>query len=136
MTSSLKPASTASSGKASTWTIGAIFAGESLLRALNISVIPIQAYDLLGSSQRVSIVATVVSFLVLLTTLSLPYLMRGVRRRWVYTIGIALVMVAGAVFAANFVAGQVIATYIRNAGAAIMNITFRSTSWTISQRPN
>ena len=109
--------------KAGVWTIGAIFAGESLLRALNVSVIPIQAYDLLGSSQRVSIVATAVSFLVLLTTLSLPYLFQGVRRRWVYSIGISLVMAAALVFAANVVAGQVVATYLRNAGASIMNIT-------------
>jgi MFS family permease len=109
--------------KAGVWTIGAIFAGESLLRALNVSVIPIQAYDLLGSSQRVSIVATCVSFMVLLTTLSLPFLFHGVRRRWVYSIGIALVMAAALVFAANIVAGQVIATYLRNAGASIMNIT-------------
>ena len=109
--------------KAGVWTIGAIFAGESLLRALNVSVIPIQTYDLLGSSQRVSIVSTCVSFLVLLTTLSLPYLFHGVRRRWVYSIGISLIMAAALVFAANYVVGQVLATYLRNAGASIMNIT-------------
>jgi MFS family permease len=109
--------------KAGAFTIGAIFAGESLLRALNISVIPIQAYDLLGSSQRVSIVATCVSFMVLLTTLSLPFVLRGVRRRWVYSLGISLVMLAALVFSANVIAGQVVATYLRNAGAAIMNIT-------------
>jgi MFS family permease len=109
--------------KAGVWTIGAIFAGESLLRALNVSVIPIQAYDLLGSSQRVSIVATCVSFMVLLTTLSLPYFFHGVRRRWVYSIGITLVMAAALAFSANVVPGQVVATYLRNAGASIMNIT-------------
>ncbi len=109
--------------KAGVWTIGAIFAGESFLRALNVSVIPIQAYDLLGSSQRVSIVATCVSFMVLLTTLSLPFIFHGVRRRWVYSIGISLVMVAAVVFSANIIAGQVLATYLRNAGASIMNIT-------------
>jgi MFS family permease len=113
----------AASPRAGTYTIGMLFAGESLLRALNVSVIPIQAYELLGSSQRVSIVATVVSFLVLITTLSLPLLLRGVRRRWVYTLGIVLIMVAALVFSANFVAGQVVATYLRNAGASMLNIT-------------
>ncbi len=111
------------SKKAGTYTIAALFAGESLLRALNVSVIPIQAYDLLGTSQRVSMVATGVSFTVLFLTLMLPYLLRGVRRRWVYSLGIALVMTAALVFAANLVAGQVVATFLRNAGAAIMNIT-------------
>jgi MFS family permease len=111
------------SRKAGAFTIGAIFAGESLLRALNVSVIPIQAYELLGSSQRVSIVATTVSFLVLLMTLTLPFILRGVRRRWVYSLGIVLVMAAAFVFAANHVAGQVVATFLRNAGASILNIT-------------
>ena len=109
--------------KAGAWTISALFAGESLLRALNVSVIPIQAYDLLGTSQRVSIVSTAVSFCVLLTTLSLPFVFRGLRRRWVYTIGIALVMAAAALFAANMVAGQVMASYFRNIGASVMNVT-------------
>ncbi len=109
--------------KAGAWTISALFAGESFLRALNVSVIPIQAYDLLGSSQKVSIVATAVSFCVLLTTLTLPYLFRGLRRRWVYSIGIVLVMLAAMIFAANLVAGQVMATYFRNVGASILNIT-------------
>jgi MFS family permease len=109
--------------KAGAFTIGAIFAGESLLRALNISVIPIQAYDLLGTSQRVSIVSTCVSFLVLLTTLSLPFVLRGVRRRWVYSLGITLVVAAALVFSANLIAGQVLGTFLRNAGAAILNIT-------------
>jgi hypothetical protein len=109
--------------KAGAWTIGAIFAGESLLRALNVSVIPIQAYELLGSSQRVSIVATCVSFIVLMTTLSLPFIFRGVRRRWVYSIGIVLIMLAALGFAANVVVGQVLATYLRNAGASILSIT-------------
>jgi MFS family permease len=110
-------------GKAGAWTIAAIFAGESLLRALNVSVIPIQAYELLGSSQRVSIVATTVSFAVLMTTLSLPYLLHGVRRRWVYTTGIVLVMVAALLFAAHSVSGQVLASYLRNVGASMLNIT-------------
>jgi MFS family permease len=111
------------SHRAGPWTIGAIFAGESLVRALNVSVIPIQAYELLGTSQRVSILATVVSCIVLLTTLSLPFLLRGVRRRWVYTFGIACVMAAALAFAANSVEAQVVATLLRNIGASVMNIT-------------
>jgi MFS family permease len=116
-------ASAATTPKATTYTIAALFAGESLLRALNVSVIPIQAYDLLGNSQRVSIVATAVSFSVLLTTLFLPFLLRGLRRRWVYSLGISLVMTAALIFAANQVVGQVVATFLRNAGASILSIT-------------
>jgi MFS family permease len=109
--------------KAGAWTISALFAGESFMRALNVSVIPIQAYDLLGSSQKVSIVATAVSFCVLLTTLTLPFVFRGLRRRWVYSIGIGLVMAAAMIFAVHLVAGQVVASYFRNVGASVLNIT-------------
>jgi MFS family permease len=109
--------------KAGAFTIGLIFAGESFLRALNVSVIPIQAFELLGTSQRVSIIATAVSLTVLVTTLLLPFMLRGVRRRWVYTLGIVLVMAAALLFAANTVTGQVFATFLRNAGASILNIT-------------
>jgi MFS family permease len=114
---------TPSGRSAGVWTIGALFAGESLLRALNVSVIPIQAFDLLGTSQRVSIVATVVSFAVLLTTLSLPFVLHGLRRRWIYSLGIALIMLAALLFAANLVVGQVLGSYLRNVGASILNIT-------------
>jgi MFS family permease len=109
--------------KVGVWTIAALFAGESMLRALNVSVISIQAYDLLGSSQRVSIVSTIVSCMVLFSTLSLPFVFRGLRRRWVYSIGITLMIFAALIFSANFVVGQVLATYLRNVGASILGVT-------------
>jgi MFS family permease len=104
-------------------TFAFLFAGESLLRALNVSVIPLQARELLGSSQRVSVVATCVSATVLLTTLSMPFLLRNVRRRWTYTIGIALIVTAAVMFASYTIVGQVLGQYLRNTGAAVLNVT-------------
>jgi MFS family permease len=104
-------------------TFAFLFAGESLLRALNVSVIPLQAYELLGSSQKVSLVATCVSAAVLLTTLSLPFLLRNLRRRWTYTLGIALIVTAAAMFASYTIGGQVLGNYLRNTGAAVLNVT-------------
>jgi MFS family permease len=109
-------------GKAGAGTLAAIFAGESLLRSMNVTVIPLQAYELLGSSQRVSIVATLVSCAVLATTLLLPILMRGLRRRWVYTLGIALVVCAALFFASHTLIGQVTAQFLRGTGAAVMSV--------------
>ena len=57
--------------KAGAFTFAALFTLESFVRSMNASVIPIQAYDLLGSSRNVSIVATFVSLAVLATTLML-----------------------------------------------------------------
>jgi MFS family permease len=109
--------------RAGVWTIAGLFAGESFLRALNVSVIPIQAYDLLGTSQRVSMIATLVSFTVLCITLMLPFVLRGIKRRWVYTLGVVLIMMAAAFFMMNRVESQVAAMLCRNIGAAILNIT-------------
>lgn len=108
--------------KAGAKTLAAIFAGESLLRSMNVTVIPLQAYDLLGTSQRVSIVATTVSATVLVTTLLLPVMLRGVRRRWVYTLGIGLVMAAALLFASHTIGGQVAGAYLRGLGAAVMSV--------------
>jgi MFS family permease len=104
-------------------TFALLFAGESLLRSLNVSVIPLQARELLGSSQRVSLLATCVSAAVLVTTLVLPYLLRNVRRRWTYTFGIVLIVSAAALFASYTVVGQVLGHYLRNTGAAVLNVT-------------
>jgi MFS family permease len=109
--------------KAGAKTLAAIFAGESLLRSMNVSVIPLQAYELLDSSQRVSILATLVSCSVLATTLLLPLMLRDVRRRWVYSLGISLVMAAALLFASHTIGGQVAGAYLRGLGAAVMSVT-------------
>jgi MFS family permease len=109
--------------KAGAKTLAAIFAGESLLRSMNVTVVPLQAYELLGSSQRVSILATAVSCTVLVTTLLLPLILRGVRRRWVYSLGISLVMAAALLFASHTIGGQVAGAYLRGLGAAVMSVT-------------
>ena len=109
--------------KAGAVTFSILFTMESLVRSLNAGVLSVQAYDLLGSSRNVSIIMTMSSLGVLLTTLMLPFLLRRARRRWAYTIGIAFSMAAAAFLASHTVAGQAAGTYMRNAGASIMNVT-------------
>jgi MFS family permease len=123
MTSASPATSTSPFKRAGPLTFAFLFAGESLLRALNVSVIPLQARELLGSSQKVSVVATCVSAAVLLTTLSLPYLLRNLRRRWTYSLGIALIVTAAALFASYTIPGQILGHYLRNTGAAVLNVT-------------
>ena len=67
--------------KAGALTFSAIFALESLVRSLNSTVVSLQAYDLLGSSQKVSELTTLVAMVVLLATLMLPYVLGRLRRR-------------------------------------------------------
>jgi MFS family permease len=109
--------------KAGAFTFGAIFALESLVRSLNSTVVSLQAYDLLGSSQKVSELSTLVAMTVLLTTLMLPYILGRLRRRWAYTLGVAGLMTASLFLASFTVSGQIAGMFFRNCGAAILNIT-------------
>ncbi|NMD08306.1 MAG: MFS transporter [Phyllobacteriaceae bacterium] len=109
--------------RAGALTFSILFTMESLVRSLNAGVISVQAYELLGSSRNVSIIMTMSALAVLVTTLMLPFLLRRMRRRWTYTIGIAVSIGAALFLASHTVAGQALGTYLRSAGASVMNVT-------------
>jgi MFS family permease len=109
--------------KAGALTFSAIFALESLVRSLNSTVVSLQAYDLLGSSQKVSELTTFVAMVVLLTTLMLPYVLGRLRRRWAYTLGVVGLIAASLFFASFTISGQIAGMFLRNCGAGILNIT-------------
>jgi MFS family permease len=100
-----------------------LFAIESFARALISTVVSVQAHDILQSSQRVSVLFTCVSIIVLLSsTLLLPLIFRIVPRRWLYTAGVASLALASLAFATHTLPGQVGGMYMRNIGAATLNI--------------
>jgi MFS family permease len=100
-----------------------LFAIESFARALISTVVSVQAHDILQSSQRVSVLFTCVSLAVLLSsTLILPLIFRTVPRRWLYTGGVAGLALASLAFATHTLPGQVGGMYLRNIGAATLNI--------------
>ena len=109
--------------RAGALTFAAIFAIESLARSLNSTVVSLQAYDILGSSQKVSEVSTGVSLTVLIATLLLPYVLGRLRRRWAYSLGVLLLIAASVALASNTLAGQVAGMFLRNSGAGILNVT-------------
>lgn len=109
--------------RAGAYTFATIFAVESFVRSLNSTVVSLQAYDILGAAQKVSVLSTSVSILVLTATLMLPHLLGRLRRRWAYTLGVVLLMLASLAFASHVLAGQAAGMLMRNLGAAIMNIT-------------
>jgi MFS family permease len=101
-----------------------LFAVESLARALIATIVSVQAHDLLQTSQRVSVLFTGVSVIVLTsTTLLLPFLFRRLPRRWVYTLGVVALISACAAFATYTLPGQVAGMFLRNLGAATLNVT-------------
>jgi MFS family permease len=101
-----------------------LFAIESFARALISTVVSVQAHDILHSSQRVSVLFTCVSLAVLLSsTLILPLIFRTVPRRWLYTAGVGGLALASLAFATHTLPGQVGGMYMRNIGAATLNIS-------------
>ena len=111
--------------RAGAYTFASLFAVESFVRSLNSTVISLQAYDILGAAQRVSMLSTVVSLGVLSSTLLLPFLLGRMRRRWAYTLGISMMMAASLALASHVLAGQALGMLLRNLGAAVLNITLQ-----------
>ncbi len=109
--------------RAGAYTFAAIFAFESFVRSINATVVSLQAYDILGTAQKVSVLSTAVSVTVLLATLFLPHLLGRMRRRWAYTLGIAMLMAASLALGSHLVAGQATGMVLRNLGAGVLNIT-------------
>ncbi len=109
--------------KAGALTFGLLFALESFVRSLNVTVISLQAHDLLKESRLVSELSVVVSLSVLTTTLLMPFILGRLRRRWTYSLGIAGMIVAALFFASHTIPGQALGMYFRNCGAAVLNVT-------------
>jgi hypothetical protein len=106
--------------RAGAYTFASLFAVESFVRSLNSTVISLQAYDILGAAQKVSMLSTVVSLTVLTATLLLPFLLGRMRRRWAYTLGVSMMMAASLALG-----GQALGMLLRNLGAAVLNITLQ-----------
>jgi MFS family permease len=111
--------------RAGAGTFGVLFLLESLTRAFNSGVLSIQAYDILGASQKVSLLGILVSGTVLAVTLFLPVLFGRLRRRWAYSLG-CLLMICGSMALSTFtLPGQITGTMMRNVGASITNVTLQ-----------
>lgn len=108
--------------RAGALTFGTLFALESFVRAINSTVVSLQAYDLLTTARNVSILATAISLIVLMTTLLLPLLIARIPRRWSYTLGVLALMGAGVALATFTLTGQALGMFLRNSGAALLNI--------------
>lgn len=109
--------------RAGAYTFAAIFAFESFVRSINATVVSLQAYDILGTAQKVSVLSTSVSVTVLLATLFLPHLLGRLKRRWAYTLGIAMLVAASLALGSHLAAGQAAGMVLRNLGAGVLNIT-------------
>jgi MFS family permease len=110
-------------GRPTALTFAVMFTLESLSRASMATVIPLQAYALLGQARDVSTLFFVVGIAGLTASFSIPLLIRRFRRRWVYTAGALALIAAAALFATSTLMGQVAGMLVRAYGVAALNIT-------------
>lgn len=96
---------------------------ESMARAVVVAVIYLQSYHLLQSAQAVSILATVLSIAGLITGICIPLVIRLLTRRWTFTLGAVALAAAACAFWADTIPTQVLGLYLRNSGAACLQVT-------------
>tara|TARA_Y100001934_G_scaffold193325_1_gene227947 strand:+ start:22 stop:1233 length:1212 start_codon:yes stop_codon:yes gene_type:complete len=92
----INPAAFARPGTAAFVTILAL---DSLSRATVSALVPLQAYDLLGSAQKVSVLYFLTAVTGLLASLAVPWLVIRLRRRWMLRVGAFSLIVSVALFA-------------------------------------
>jgi predicted MFS family arabinose efflux permease len=100
-----------------------LFAIESFARAILVTVIPLQAYAALQSSRSVSLMFTCVGIAGLIGSLFIPFLIRLIPRRWVYTLGALGLVLAAALFALDGPGGLLAGLVTRVLAVACLNIT-------------
>ena len=64
-----------------------LFTLDTLARAILVTVLPLQAYDLLGDVQKVSLLYLAASIAGLAGSLAVPWLVSNIQRRWALTLG-------------------------------------------------
>ena len=77
----------------------ALFTCDAMARSLLISLLPLLIYAQLGDAQLVSVAYFSVALLGLAATLTVPVVLRRVRRRWILTAGAASQIAGAALFA-------------------------------------
>jgi len=105
------------------WAFALLFAVESMSRASIVSVVPIQAFDLIGDEQRLSAFYFIVGSIGMCATLCAPLLFQRFKRRSVYTFGALLLVLACVLFATHTLAGQAGGMFLRTLGGATLAIT-------------
>ncbi len=100
----------------------AILALDSLARATVAALVPLQAYDLLGSAQQVSVLYFLTAVTGLFGSLSVPWLVIRLRRRWMLRVGAACLIVSAALFSHYSLATFVPAMLLQMFGAASVMI--------------
>lgn len=99
-----------------------ILALDSLARATVSAIVPLQAYDLLGSAQKVSVLYFLTAVTGLLASLAVPWLVIRLRRRWMLRVGAFCLVVSAGLFSLYDLVAFVPAMVLQMFGAASVMI--------------
>jgi len=102
-----------------------LFSLESLARATLWTIVPLQAFELLGNARDVTLLNLTVSLSSLIGGLTIPLLIGRFRRRWIYSCGVCLVMLAGLLLATGTRDGQIGGMFARALGGAVVKLESR-----------
>ncbi len=96
---------------------------ESMARALVVTVMVLQSYELLKSAQNVSYLSTFVGFFSFFSGLLLPLVIGYLTRRWTYTLGVIAIIASLGCFAADTAPAQIVGVTLRMFGTSCMMVT-------------
>jgi MFS family permease len=100
-----------------------LFMLDSMARASLSTVIPLQAYHVLGNARDVSLLFTSVGWVGVAATLFIPTLVRRFRPRGVYTMAVVMLILAPLLMALGSFTGLVSGLMLRTlAGACLLNV--------------
>ena len=100
----------------------ALFMLDTLSRATLVTVLPLQALDLLGDAQKVSLLYFAVSAAALAGSLAVPALMRRLGRKWTTVFGALCLVGAAPLFASDTLWGMVTGLTLWFLGASALAI--------------
>jgi MFS family permease len=99
-----------------------LFTCDAAARAILITLVPLEAYGVLGAAQLVSIVYFLVGLLGLASNLTVPLILHLLRRRWVLTIGALAQIASTLLFAWGTKASLVVGLAVQVVAMAMLDV--------------
>ena len=99
-----------------------LFTCDALARAILISLVPLEAYDLLGAAQLVSVIYFLVGVLGFAANLAVPLVLHRMKRRWVLTLGAGAQMASALLFALGTTASLIAGLVLQVLAMAVLDI--------------
>jgi MFS family permease len=99
-----------------------LFTCDAIARSILITLVPLQAYALLGAAQLVSTIYFLIAIVGLAASLAVPVILHHVRRRWVLTIGASAQVISALLLAMETKASLIGGLTLQVVAMAILDV--------------